>query len=47
MRTFHDDFHVIDQTIDDVESLSNGLLGLLKGESIEPLEDRFNVFFSE
>jgi hypothetical protein len=47
MRTFHDDLHVIDQTIDDVQGLSNGHLGLLEGESIEPLEDRFNVFFSE
>jgi len=47
MRTFHDHLHVIDKTIDDVKSLSNGYLGLLEGESIQTLKDRFNVFFSQ
>jgi len=46
MRTFHHDLHVIDQTIDDIESLDNDHLGLLSRESIEPLEDRFDFILS-
>jgi hypothetical protein len=34
MRTFHYDLHVVDQTMDDVQCLSNCYLGLLEGESI-------------
>jgi len=34
MRTFHYSLHAIDQTMNDIESLGNGQLGLLEGESI-------------
>jgi hypothetical protein len=47
MRTLHHCFHVIDQTTDDIESLNNGHLRLLEGESIKPLEDCFNFILSQ
>jgi hypothetical protein len=46
MRTFHDSLEVIDQATDDLKSLSDGILRLLKGESIEPLEDLLDFFLS-
>lgn len=47
MHTLHHGLHVIDQTTDDIESLSNGHLRLLEGESIKPLEDCFNFVLSQ
>jgi hypothetical protein len=46
MRTFHHRFHGIDQTINYIEGLSSSHLGLLDGEPIETLKNRFNVFLS-
>jgi hypothetical protein len=46
IRTFHHHLHAFDQTVDDVESLGNGCLRLLEGESIESLEDNIDFFFS-
>jgi len=46
MRTFHHDLHVIDQTIYYIERLGSSQLGLLEGESIEALKNRFDVFLS-
>jgi len=34
MRTFHYYLHVIDQAMNHIESLGNGQLGLLEGQSI-------------
>ena len=36
MRTFHYHLHVIDQAVNNVKSLRNSRLRLLKSESIEP-----------
>jgi hypothetical protein len=47
MRTFHDGLQVIDQAIHNFESLSNSILRLLEGESIEPLKDLLDFFFSQ
>jgi hypothetical protein len=47
MRTFHHRFHVIDQAIYYIERLGSSDLGLLEGEAIETLKNRFDVFLSE
>ena len=43
MRTFHYYFHVIDQTMNYIESLGNGQFGLFEGESIQTLKNCFDV----
>jgi len=45
MRTFHYDLVVIDQAIYDAKSLGNSRPRLLKGEPIQPLQDRFDLLF--
>jgi hypothetical protein len=47
IRTFHYDLHVVHQTMDNVKGLDNSYLGLLEGESIQSLEHRFNVVFTQ
>jgi len=47
MRTFHHHLHVIDQTIYYIERLGSSDPGLFKGESIETLKNRFDVFLSQ
>jgi hypothetical protein len=47
MRTFHHDFHFFDQIRDNIKSLSNGHLRLLEGESIDALEDGFDLILSQ
>jgi hypothetical protein len=47
MRTFHHHFQVIYQATDDLKGLSDGILRLLEGESIQPLEDLFDFILSE
>jgi hypothetical protein len=39
LRTFHYYLYLIDEAADNVESLRDSHLGLLGGESIEPIED--------
>ena len=46
MRTFHHRFHVIDQAVYYIERLGSSHLGLLEGEPIETLKNRFDVFLS-
>jgi len=47
MRTFHHHLHVIDQTIYYIEHLGSSHPGLLEGESIKTLKNRFDVFLSQ
>jgi len=46
IRTSHHHLHAFEQTVNDVESLGNGCLRLLSGESLESLEDSFDFFVS-
>jgi len=46
MRTFHHNFHVIDQTVYYIEHLGNSHLRLLESESVEPMQNQFNIFLS-
>jgi len=46
MLTFHHHFHGIDKTIYYIERLGRSHLGLLEGEPIETLKNRFDVFLS-
>ena len=43
MRTFHYYLHVVDQAINHIESLGNGQLGLLEGQSIQTLKNGVNA----
>ena len=46
MPTFHHYLHIVDQITNDVESLRSSVLRPLEGKSIEPLENRFDLFFT-
>jgi len=47
LLTFHDHAHILDETMDDLESLSGGSASLVPSESVQPLQDRLNVLLSE
>jgi hypothetical protein len=47
MRTFHHDLHLFDQIRDNVKSLGNRHLRLLEGESVDTLEDGFDLILSQ
>ena len=47
MRTFHHDFHVVDQTVDYIERLGNSHLRLFEAKSIEALKNRFDICLSK
>jgi len=46
LLTFHDHIHILDETVDDLEHLGCGSLSLDLGKSVEPLQDRLNVYLS-
>jgi hypothetical protein len=45
--TIHDHPHILDETIDDFESLRCGRPSLVLGESIQPLQHRFDLVLSQ
>jgi hypothetical protein len=47
LLTIYDNPHILDETVYDLESLSRGRPSLVLRESVQPLQDRFNVLFSE
>jgi len=47
LLTVHDRAHILDETVDDLEDLSCGCPSLILRESVQPLQDRFDVLLSE
>jgi hypothetical protein len=47
LLTIHDYHHILDKTGDDLEGLRCSHPSLLLGESIEPLEHRMDIVFSQ
>jgi hypothetical protein len=47
LLTIYDNPHILDETVYDLESLSRVRPSLVLRESVQPLQDRFNVLFSE
>jgi len=45
--TIHDDPHILDETVDDLERLSSSSPGLVNGESLEPMQDSLDFLLSE
>ena len=45
--TVHDDRHVLDEAVNNLESLSCSCPSLIFCESVQPLEDRLDVFLCE
>ena len=45
--TVHELLHILDETVDDPESLSRGSPSLVLRESVQPLQDRLNVLVPE
>jgi hypothetical protein len=46
LLTVHDHPHILDETINDLEGLSCGNPSLVLRESVESLQDRFDVLLS-
>jgi hypothetical protein len=46
LLTFHDYFHTLDETMDDLEGLRCGKPSLVGCESVQPLQDGVDALFS-
>jgi len=47
LLTVHDDPHILDETVDDLERLGSSSPSLVNGESLEPMQDGLDSFLSE
>jgi hypothetical protein len=47
LLTVHDHARILDETVDDLESLSCGSPSLVLRESVQPLQDRLDILLSE
>jgi hypothetical protein len=47
LLTLHDHLHILDKTVDDLESLDCGSLSLVVRESVEPLQDHLDFLLSQ
>jgi len=45
--TVHDDPHILDETVDNLERLSSSSPGLVNRESVEPMQDSLDFLLSE
>ena len=45
--TVHDDPHIQDETVDDLERLSSSSPSLANGESVQPMQDSLDFLLSE
>jgi len=45
--TVHDDPHILDETVDDLERLSSSSPSLANGESVQPMQDSLDFLLSE
>ena len=47
LLTIHEHVDILDETVDNLESLSGCRPSLVLGESVQPLQDRLDVLLSE
>jgi hypothetical protein len=45
--TVHDHAHILDETMDNLKSMSRGIPSLVLGESVQSLQDRFDILLPE
>jgi hypothetical protein len=47
LLTLYNRTHILEKTVDDLQSFSRGIPNFVLSESVEPLQDRLNIFVFE